>query len=492
MGRPPIRIRGVRLNQLWNTLVTRSALGLLIAGCAVGPNYRVPEIETPDAWHQALAAGLQEGEGDLRTWWTTMEDPLLDSLVARANAGNLDVHQAVANLEEAAALRGIARGEFFPAIGGTSDVALDRQSEDIVSVVPPPRTRSDSFFSLGLDSSWELDVWGRIRRSVESANASLQASLEDYRDTLVILYANVGISYVEVRTLQQRVRYANENIAIQRSTLGLTQDRNRAGLVGDLDVRQAEENLANTEAFLPVLEQSLARAIHRLGVLLGELPGSLYPELAPPGPVPKPPANILVDVPTDLLRQRPDLRSAERALAAQTAQIGVATADLFPRFALLGTFAFEGIRGDDFLSWSNRAFAFGPSVRWNLFEGGRIRANIDAEKARTEQALYFYEQTVLRAYEEVENAMVAYVQETERRDALERSATAAAQAVELVDTLYRTGLTDFQNVLDTQRSLFVRQDELAESEGLVVQNLIRVYKALGGGWDPNTLPAASS
>ena len=468
-----------------------TALLLLVGGCAVGPDYVQPEIETPDAWHQALSAGLREGEGDLRTWWTALDDPMLNSLMERAHAGNLNLQQAVANLEEAAALRGVARGEFFPAIAGTGDAARDRVSQDTAGQVAPPRTRSDNFFSLGLDSSWEIDVWGRIRRSVESASASLQASLEDYRDTLVILYSNVGINYVEIRTLQERIRYATENIAIQRSTLGLTEDRNRAGLVGDLDVRQAEENLASTEAFLPVLEQSLARAIHRLGVLLGQLPGTLYAELSPVGPIPDPPQDILIEVPADLLRQRPDLRSAERALAAQTAQIGVATADLYPRFALLGTFAFEGIRGGDFLSWSNRAFTYGPSMRWNLFEGGRIRANIDAEEARSEEALYFYEQTVLSAYEEVENAMVAYVQEIERRDALERSATAAAQAVELVDTLYRTGLTDFQNVLDTQRSLFTRQDELAESEGLVVQNLVRIYRALGGGWDPNAPPPSS-
>jgi outer membrane protein, multidrug efflux system len=319
---------------------------------------------------------------------------------------------------------------------------------------------------------------------VESATAGLQASVEDYRDVLVSVFAEVGTTYVEVRTLQERIRLAELNVRNQRSTLQLVIDRNRAGLVGDLDVRQAEQNVARTESFIPTLRSSLAAAIHRLGVLLGDSPSTLFAELGPQGPIPDAPNEILVGVPANLLRQRPDIRQAERALAAQTARIGVAKADLYPRFTLLGTFALQALDSGKWFTGDALSYGYGPAVRWNLFDGGRVRANIQAQEALTEQALIGYEQTVLVALEEVENAMVGFVQENDRREALQRSVAASVAATGLVKTLYRTGLTDFQNVLDTERTQFQEQDTLAQSEGFVTQNLIDVYRALGGGWSP--------
>jgi NodT family efflux transporter outer membrane factor (OMF) lipoprotein len=388
----------------------------------------------------------------------------------------------VARVDEARARRGIARGEWFPGLDSSSTYQRSRISEEVLEVVPGDRT--SNFWSTGLDASWEIDFFGRIRRSVESATAGLQASVEDYRDVLVSVFAEVAASYVEVRTLQERIRLAELNVRNQRSTLQLVIDRNRAGLVGDLDVRQAEQNLARTESFIPILRSNLAAAIHRLGVLLGDRPSILFAELSPQAPIPKLPDEILVGVPVDLLRQRPDIRRAERTLAAQTARIGVAKADLYPRLTLVGTFA---LQASDFAKWFTGdafSYGFGPAVRWNLFDGGRVRANVQAQEALTEQALIGYEQTVLVALEEVENAMVAFVQENDRRDALERSVVASVAATGLVKTLYRTGLTDFQNVLDTERTQFQEQDTLAESEGFVMQNLIAVYRALGGGWSP--------
>ena len=300
----------------------------------------------------------------------------------------------------------------------------------------------------------------------------------------MLLLSEVGQAYVDMRTFQQRIDYARSNVRTQQGSLRLTSDRNAAGLVSDLDVRQAELNLATTEAFIPSLQIGLTVAINRLGVLLGQHPTALRAELETPTPIPSPPSEILVGLPTELLRQRPDLRSAERKLAAQTAQIGVAKADLYPRLALLGTFAFDALDAAKLFTGDASAFSFGPAVRWNLFDGGRIRSNVKAQESLTEQALLGYEQTVLLALEEVEDAFVAYVQENERRDMLQRSVTAADAAVKLVNTLYRTGLTDFQNVLDTERSLFQQQDQLAQSEGEVTQNLIQIYRALGGGWSP--------
>jgi len=460
-------------------------LALLVAwGCAVGPNYVEPEIETPDQWQIELTRGLDRGQSDFQTWWTQFEDPVLTSLIDRANEGSLDIRLALARIDTAAARRGIARGEWFPSLDASSTYQRQRISEGVFPELPPPRERTDDFYSVGVGGGWEIDLFGRIRRSLESATAEVDAAIEDYRDVLVVLYAQIGISYVNVRTLQERIAFNEQNIEAQRSTLQIVRDRNQAGLVGDLDVRQAEENLGATESLLPRLRQLLVQEINRLSVLLGLPPSALHAELAQPVPIPSLPAQVLVGLPYDLLRQRPDIRTAERQLAAQTARIGVATADLYPRFSLLGTFAFEAT---DFTNWGkagSRAYSLGPSVRWNIFDGGRIRSNIRVQEALTEEALVSYERTVLDSLEESESAMIAFVEEQNRRDALERSAKASAEAVELVRTLYRTGLTNFQNVLDTERSLFERQDQLSESRGLVAQDLIAVYRALGGGWSP--------
>ncbi len=456
---------------------------LVLAGCAVGPNYEPVEAETGDRWHVELTRGLAEGEAGLQTWWVTLDDPELTSLIERATEGSLDIRRALERIDEAAGRRGITRGEWFPSVDGQSEYQRQRFSENRFDQ-GLAGGKDDDLYDTGITGSWEIDVFGRIRRSVEASTANLQQSIEDYHDTLVVLYAEVGLTYVDVRTFQERIRLNEQNIAAQRGTLELTRERNRAGLVGSLDVRQAEQNLGLTESLLPRLRQGYVQAVNRLGVLLGQLPRALHAELESFAEIPQPPPQVLVGLPREILRQRPDVRSAERAVAAQTPLIGVATADLYPRFALLGSFGFQATDVADWTNWGSRAFSIGPKVIWNIFDGGRIRSNIRVQEALTQQTLTDYEQTVLEAVEDAESSMIAFIEEQNRRDALQRSATAAAAAVELVKTLYRTGLTNFQNVLDTERSLFQRQDELAQSRGLVTQNLIAVYRALGGGWSP--------
>jgi NodT family efflux transporter outer membrane factor (OMF) lipoprotein len=457
---------------------------LLLQGCMVGPDYVPPDTQMPDRWSQELSEGLSEGEADLRTWWTTLDDPMLDRLIERAATGNLDIKQAVARIRQARAQLGIATGEIAPNLNAEGQVQTSRISNNVSEGVAPPQSRTDTFYSLGLDASWEIDLWGRIRRNIESADAGIGAQIEDYRDVLVVLYAEVAQTYVQIRTLQARIVSALGNVRTQQGALDLTVNRNRAGLAPDLDVRQAELNLASTQSFVPTLRAALAQNINLLAVLLGEFPSALQAELEQTAPIPAPPVEVVVGLPTELLRQRPDIRQAERQLAAQTAQIGVATADLYPSLSLSGAFAFESFSSSDLFQWQSRAFQFGPTVRWNIFDAGRIRSNIVLQDAVTEESLASYEQTVLSAVEEVETAMAAYVQEVQRREALQRSVAAARASVSLVDTLYRSGLTDFQNVLDTQRSQFTQEDALAESEGLVTQNLIQLYQALGGGWGP--------
>jgi NodT family efflux transporter outer membrane factor (OMF) lipoprotein len=467
------------------------AIGVFaLSGCMVGPNYERPVLEVPDVWQETSTAKVVEGEASLQTWWTVFEDPKLEDLIDRARASNLDVQQAVWRIQEARAIRGIAKGELLPSVRGTGDLSRDKASENVVPTEELAEPRN--FFSVGLDSSWELDVFGRIRRSIEAATAELEASVEDYRDVLVTLLSDVALNYIELRALQARITYAEANVVAQQETLQITRDRFDAGLVSQLDITQAESNLANTEAQIPPLRAGLTGALNRLAVLLGVTPGSLNAELIDPSDIPVPPEEITVGLPAELLRQRPDVRRAERFLAAQTARIGIRTADLYPRFSLFGFLALESTDGGDLFKSSSGTWGFGLPIRWNIFQGGRIRAAIRVEEARTEQALLAYEQSVLRALEEVENAMVFYYQERLRRDKLVEAVEASRRSVDLVRTQYMAGLTNFQNVLDTQRSLFNQQDQLAASEGVLVQSLVALYKSLGGGWNPELLPTPES
>ena len=461
-------------------IVVMSSIGLL-QSCAVGPNYVKQELPTPDMWHQNMARGLSEGEANLQTWWTIFNDPLLDDIIQRATKGNLDLKEAFARIQEARARRGFAKGQFYPDANAGGFWERARTSEDFL---PPNESLkfNENFAGVGMDGSWEIDAWGRIRRSVESADAGLQASLEDYRDTLVMLYAEIASNYMEVRTQQERIRFVKSNIETQKGSLAITRARFKAELTSQLDVRQAELNLARTEALLPRLQAQLVEAINRLGVLLGEYPSVLYDELIVPVPLPDPSPQILVGLPSDIIRQRPDIRRAEREVAEQNAKIGVATADLYPTFGLGGTIGLAATTAifDD----GNHTWSWGPFFRWNIFDGGRVRARINVEDARTQQAYVRYERTMLEALEDVENSMTGYVRELDRRDALNRSVIAAQKSVELVMIQYKTGLTDFQNVLDMERSLFEQQDFWALSRGLVIQNMIRIYRSLGGGWQP--------
>ena len=460
-----------------------SLCSLLSSGCQVGPDYVRPEYTVSDQWHQKAIKGLEGGSADLQTWWRVFNDPVLESLIQRSGTMNLDLQIAYARVMESRALLGVAAGEHWPSVDAFGAYSRTRPSENgLLAGLPVDTTDQRNMHSAGVDASWEIDVFGRISRSVESAHASMEASIENYRDVLVSLYSQIAQSYVDLRAIQTRIQYAQDNIKLQQDTLKLTRDRRAADLVPELDVQQAELVLASTESSIPLLRQFEAQAIHRLSVLLGQSPAFLYEELSATSHIPEIPEDIAVGLPAELLRQRPDIRRAERVLAAQTSDIGVATAGLYPAFSLSGTFAMQSQQAKYIGDWNSRTWGFGPGMRWNLFDGDRIRSSIDVQEAQAEQAMIDYEKTVLLALEEVENAMVAFAEEQQRVEALERSVAAAAKSVELVKTLYEIGLTDFQNVLDMQRALTQQQDQLAESRGQVASNLVRVYTALGGGW----------
>ncbi len=465
---------------------------IALAGCTVGPDYERPEPATvPDAWSRAATEGVLDGSSSIESWWQLLDDSTLTSLVERSRESNLTLRRALWRIEESRALRGVAAGQRVPQLDLSAEAGRSRASDNgaLGALAPPGGFEAADLFTAGGAAGWELDLWGRVRRQVEAADATLEASLEDARDILVGLYAEVAVSYVTVRELQERLRLARSNVAGQEDTLRLTRDRFAAGLVSALDVAQAESNLAATRSLIPTLEEALELALNRLAVLVGTAPGALDAELAEARPLPDEPDAVDAGLPADLLRQRPDVRAAERRLAAHTARIGVATAELYPQLSLSGFLGLEATDAGDLFSSSSVTWSVGLPIRWRLFAGGAIRSQVAAEEARTEQLLAAYEQAVLVALEEVENALASHAKEVERRARLAEAVDATERSLDLVLTQYRAGLADFQNVLDTQRSLLIRQDDLAASEGLVIKNLIALYRALGGGWDPDAAQA---
>jgi NodT family efflux transporter outer membrane factor (OMF) lipoprotein len=464
-----------------------------INGCMVGPNYRPPSVPVPDAWSEA---STQEKRAAVTAqWWTTFQDPVLESLITRAVQANRDLRTAAGRVREARALRRLAAGNLGPTINVSGAYTRQRFSENALTLPSgtgsggtsgagsPSFQREQDLFQTGFDASWEIDLFGGVRRSIEAANADLAAAREGLRDTLVSVLAEVASNYIEVRGLQRRLAIAEENIKAQQDTLEITRARFNAGLTSELDVTQAASQLATTQAQVPSLETSLKQGIHRLGVLTGQAPGALLTELSTAAPIPSAPPEVLVGLPADLLRRRPDVRQAERQLAAATARIGVATADLYPKLSLTGTLGLESVKLADLPKGASRFWSVGPTLSWPIFDAGRIRANIAVQDARTEQQLSTYEQTVLKALEDVENALVAYSREQVRHDKLADAVAANQQAVAMANELYRTGLDTFLNVLDSERALFASQSDLAQSEATIATDVVALYKALGGGWE---------
>ncbi len=467
-------------------------ISLLAEGCLkVGPDYVPPELTTPDAFSSELSGGLSGDPMDQATlsqWWTTLNDPELTSFIDRAVVGSLNLRQAAARILEARAQRGISEADRFPTLDASGSVSRRRfrfgTNQDNVLAA------TTSLYEGGFDATWELDLFGRLQRQVEASTAEFVASEEDYRDVLVTLLAEVALNYVEVRSFQTRVAVAEANRDAQAKTLELVQANFEGGEVSRLDVEQARSNLESTRSKIPAFETALAQAKHRLAVLLGQPPGSLNEELRKRKPVPLAPPRVAVGVPANVMRRRPDVRRAERELAAQTAKVGVVKADLYPKFILIGSIGLESFGVSDFFVPTSRVFNIGPSVQWNIFDAGRIRRNIEVQNARQEQALIAYEGAVLNALQDVEDTLVAYGKEMIRRQSLVEAEHATRRTVEIAQDQYRGGESTFLTVLDAQRSLLTLQDQLAESNGQVTTNVISLYKALGGGW-ANLAPESS-
>ncbi|NJD62145.1 MAG: efflux transporter outer membrane subunit [Deltaproteobacteria bacterium] len=466
----------------------------LAAACAVGPDYKRPQVEVPKQWTVAPARGTSTGPPRSGDWWSSFEDPQLDSLIDRAVERNLDLKLALERVQEARAATGVARAGVFPSVdagasatrirgginqGVTRAVPSSADPEARPSLVSPFET---SVFQGSLGASWELDVFGRIRRGVQAAGADATAAEENRRDVLVILLGDVGRVYAQLRGYQRRLEIADRNIGVQRETLDLTIARASAGLATELDVSRAAAQLESTKAAVPSLRTGIDVSIHRLSVLVGEEPGALRGELEEAKPIPSAAPDVEIGLPSALLQRRPDIRRAEAQLAAATARIGEAKADLFPRFTLTGTAGRQATQLQDLTLGAGNFFSFGPGIRIPLFTGGRIRSNIDVQTSRRDAARIRYRSAILNALEEVQDALVAYSQEQERRDRLNDAVRHSRLAVDLSAEQYKAGLVDFLAVLDAQRNLYAEEDRLAGSETEVVTDLIALYRALGGGW----------
>jgi multidrug efflux system outer membrane protein len=459
-----------------------AAVLLLALGCAVGPDYEEPRTPTAPAYDGASQEGLSADVAAV-DWWRGFEDPALNGLIDRALAGNRNVAATAALIREARALYAQETYDLAPTVTASAGYTRQMFSNATFLNSVPRSARTFGFTNAGFDAAWELDLFGRVRRSMEAADAELGLADANRRDVVLSLFAEVARNYFELRGARYRLEVGRKNAAIMEESLRLTVARHEGGRGTELDVARARADHQATLALLPPIEAEIARAKNRLAVLLGEQPsGFSLPlgEAGPPGPLPK---LVAVGRPEDLLRRRPDIRRAERRLAAATARIGVQTADLFPRLTFGGTFGPEASSFPGLFQSGAMAYAFGPRLTWAAFDLGRVAARIRAAGARAEAELEAYRQTVLEALEETENALVEFGRERVRREALVGAVAAAEQAAALADTRYQAGAEDFLTTLVARRTVLSLQVQLAESQTRTVTALIALYKAMGGGWE---------
>lgn len=477
-------------------LACLSSLLLALTACSVGPSFEKPTPQLPEQWHNTAS----QTEPDPQ-WWKLFGDPTLNDLVERAHGGNLDLKLAALRLAESRAQRAIAAGERWPGIVANGTYQRERQSEygvntrliDIVAQSPASRDQiisalSEPFdlYQAGFDASWELDLWGRVRRSVESADAALDASREDFHDAELALTAEVVRTYLELLGTREQLRIARDDVASGTDQFELTRYRVQGGLVTQLDLSVQQAQVANVRAQIPALEQHESALSNALALLLGAEPDALHAELANVQPPVSPPTIDSAGVPSELARRRPDIRRAEARLHAATAQIGVAVADLYPRISLTGSFVQQSLDASDFTEWGARQWSIGPSISLPIFEGGRLRSVVELRKLQQQEAAVNYQRTVLGAWHEIENSLSAYAAERRRNEELRVVVQASRDAYDIAHVRYEHGLTNYLIDLDAHRTLLQAQRAYSESNTQMGIQLVALCKALGGGWQQNS------
>ena len=481
------------------------SLIMLVSGCTVGPDYKRPVVPVPKQWSEAPKGNhkpvLSNDEGGLPQpvqadqWWKTFNDPILNQLITDAIAANLDLKKALARVKEARAQRWVTIATGLPSITGRNNVNRRLNNTSTTSQTGATSSAGGGFgfgnqiiniFQLGFDAQWEVDFFGGERRAIEAADANVDSEIESSRNVLVTLLGEVASNYIELRVNQQLIAITRENLYSQQETVRLTQIRQQAGFSSWLEVAQAQSQASTTEAFMPVYETAVKQSIHALSVLLGREPGALALRLNNPGTIPAETTIAIPDLPSELLLRRPDIRQAERQIAAANANVGVATAELYPRVNLSAFLGLQNTRITDFTplgkSWSTAS-----SLTLPIFNWGRINANINSKKAQFEQVLLTYQSTVLTAFKEVENTLVAYSKEQQRHKSLAQAVEASQLAVQMADERYHRGLTTFLDVLQTQQTLYQTQRDLVDSSAQLSTDLVALYKALGGGWQTEAI-----
>jgi len=469
-------------------------LTFVFSGCTmVGPDYVKPTAPEPQEWLQPADSKIKSKVADFSTWWTVFNDSILNALVQNAYEQNLTLQATGIRILEARAQLGIAIGNQYPQTQqGTGDATVQKTSRNLPNAASAERFAY--VYDIGFDAAWELDFWGKFRRAVQAGVADLQASIADYDDNLVFLTSEVARVYITLRTSEERLTVAHENVKIQTESLRLAQAQFDAGAVTELDVFQSRALLRSTEATIPGFDSEIRQAKNALAILLGKLPGEIDMMLAGPGRIPQIPAEIAVGIPAELLRRRPDIRLAERQLAAQSALIGVAKADLFPHFSLFGSIGYttagstnppQSLNAGLSDLFKNKSFGYsaGPSFSWDVFNYGRITNSIRVQDARFQQLAVDYENTVLQAVQEMEDAMTAFLRTQDQVVSLADAVEAYKSSVNLSTRQYKEGLVDFQRVLDAQQNLVRQQDNWVATTGNVGLSLVALYKALGGGWE---------
>ena len=484
--------RSIRMQRPWTALLCGAFLLTLLASCTVGPDFQKPEPNMPDQWHAPLPEAPPAAEVALAHWWTAFNDPLLDSLIQRAETSNLDLKLAEARIRQARAVRGVVAGALGPALDASGSYSRSRIPVSSSSQTGRSVDVTADDYQAGFDAFWEIDIFGGRRRALEQSNADLLAAVENMRYVQVTLMAEVARNYLLLRSYQQQLAITQKNLAAQTHSAQLTRQRFEGGFVSGLDVANADALSATTAAQIPLLEAAAQQTIYGLSVLLGDAPAALAQELSPLGLIPAAPPAVPLKVPSELLRRRPDIRQAEAQIHSATARIGVAVADLYPKFTISGAAGYRATDFSNLMDWSSRFWSFGPSVSWPLFQSGSLRANVEAQKALQEQEVIIYRQTVLGALQEVENALVAAAKEQAHRAALVMAVAANRKAVGLAETLYTQGLTDFINVLQAERALYETENALVQSSATLSTNLVALYKALGGGWDMAPMESAAA
>ncbi len=475
-----MKIKTIHSSFFWGTL-----LATLLAGCApVGPNYQPPAVQLSENWQeQADVVTKQALESDkLSRWWQQLEDPVLDDLIIQAFDNNLDLEAAKSRVRAARARYGMSDASFFPVIDNNTGFQQQRKSGEVYS-----SHSTSELYKIGFDAAWELDLFGGVRRSVEAAQADVKGEEAGLLNVLVSLSAEVAGAYMELRSYQTRYDLAVKNQKLQQESYELTASRYDAGLTDDHSVEQAKYNLARTSSVLPDLQYGISASKNRISLLLGKQPGHVDAMVGSVVSLPVTNIKLAVGVPAEALRQRPDIQKAEQQLVAQTARVGVATAELYPKFKLIGSIGLESLEISRLFSGQSDAWSWGPAISWRIFDGGRIRNGIKVESELQRQALLNYESTLLTALMEVENAISKYSRMQYKIEELEKAVAASGKSEEFAMSKYIAGLAPYSIVIEAQHDLFVLEDQLADSRGQTVIDLVALYKALGGGWQSYAL-----